>query len=117
MTKSASPHSLFDTLAELGGGDGARYYSLPQLEAAGVGAVSRLPVSIRVVLESVLRNYDGKQITEEDVRTLANWAPSAERAERSRYCSRGLVGAMGQRTAGGDGHGLGSSPRLVAGGV
>ena len=81
MTKSASPHSLFDTLAELGGGDGARYYSLPQLEAAGVGAVSRLPVSIRVVLESVLRNYDGKQITEEDVRILANWAPNAERAE------------------------------------
>jgi aconitate hydratase len=81
MTKSASPHSLFDTLTELGGGAAARYYSLPQLEAAGIGTVSRLPVSIRVVLESVLRNYDGNQITEEDVRTLANWSPNAERAE------------------------------------
>ncbi|NOT53217.1 MAG: aconitate hydratase AcnA, partial [Deltaproteobacteria bacterium] len=43
--------------------------------------VSKLPVSIRIVLESVLRNCDGKKITEADVRTLANWAPNAERTE------------------------------------
>jgi aconitate hydratase len=57
------------------------FYSLPQLEREGVGKVSRLPVSIRIVLESVLRNYDGKRITEENVRRLANWLPNAERAE------------------------------------
>ncbi len=53
------------------------YYSLPELEKLGVGPVSRLPVSIRVVLESVLRNCDGNAITEDDVRRLANWNPGA----------------------------------------
>ncbi len=54
------------------------FYSLPQLEKDGVGPISRLPVSIRIVLESVLRNCDGKRITEDDVRELANWKPNAE---------------------------------------
>ncbi|MDQ8202599.1 aconitate hydratase AcnA [Pelagicoccus sp. SDUM812003] len=49
------------------------YYSLPSLEESGIGPISKLPVSIRVVLESVLRNCDGKRVTEEDVKTLANW--------------------------------------------
>ncbi len=57
------------------------FYSLPQLEREGVGKVSRLPVSIRIVLESVLRNCDGRRIHERDVRALANWAPAAERKE------------------------------------
>lgn len=76
-----TPHSLFDTLQDFTTGDGqkARFYSLPQLERAGVGSVSKLPVSIRLVLESVLRNYDGKRITETDVRNLASWQPNAER--------------------------------------
>ncbi len=52
------------------------YYSLPALEADGVGPISRLPACIRVVLESVLRHCDGKTITEEDVRRLANWKAS-----------------------------------------
>jgi aconitate hydratase len=52
-------------------------YSLPALEAAGMGAISRLPVSIRVVLESVLRNCDGKRVTEEDVKALAAYNASA----------------------------------------
>ena len=56
-------------------------YSLPALEAAGVGRVSRLPVSIRIVLEAVLRNCDGKKITEAHVRQLANWQPNAPRTE------------------------------------
>jgi aconitate hydratase len=43
------------------------------LEKAGVGPVSKLPVSIRIVLESVLRNCDGQRVREDDVRTLANW--------------------------------------------
>lgn len=49
------------------------FYSLPSLEENGVGPISKLPVSIRVVLESVLRNCDGKRVKEEDVKTLANW--------------------------------------------
>ncbi len=57
------------------------FYSLPKLEAAGIGPISRLPVSIRIVLESVLRNCDGKRITEEHVRQLANWGASSERTE------------------------------------
>jgi aconitate hydratase len=49
------------------------YHSLPALEEAGVGKISRLPVSIRIVLESVLRNCDGKKVAEKDVVALANW--------------------------------------------
>lgn len=50
-------------------------FSLPALEAQGLGRLSRLPVSIRVVLESVLRNCDGKRVLEEDVRALAAYDP------------------------------------------
>ena len=57
----------------------AYYYALNALEAAGVGRISRLPVSIRIVLESVLRNCDGRKVTEAHVRELANWAPNAQR--------------------------------------
>ena len=56
-----------------GKGNQARYYSLPALEEAGIAPISRLPVSIRIVLESVLRNCDGKKVTENDVTTLARW--------------------------------------------
>jgi aconitate hydratase len=63
----------------LGDGRQGFFYSVPALEKAGVGPTSRLPVSIRIVLESVLRNCDGKKITEQDVRTLANWRANAER--------------------------------------
>ena len=48
-------------------------HSLPALEAQGIGPISRLPVSIRIVLESVLRNCDGKKVRRKDVETLANW--------------------------------------------
>ena len=51
------------------------FYSLPALEAAGVGTISRLPISLRIVLESVLRHCDGRLTSEEDVRELANWNP------------------------------------------
>jgi aconitate hydratase len=67
---------------DAGTGSPAWFYSLPLLEQNGVGPVSRLPVSIRIVLESVLRNCDGKKVSEADVRTLANWrAKSPEPAE------------------------------------
>ncbi|MHB0971822.1 MAG: aconitate hydratase AcnA [Thermoanaerobaculia bacterium] len=74
-------HNLFETFQsfDLGAGRTGKYYSLPQLEKAGIGPVSRLPVSIRIVLESVLRNVDGHKITEANVRELANWKPNAER--------------------------------------
>jgi aconitate hydratase len=64
-----------DMLRELrlSGGKVYRYYSLPALEEGGVGPISRLPVSIRIVLESVLRNCDGKKVSEQDVVSLANW--------------------------------------------
>jgi aconitate hydratase len=76
-------HSLFNSLQDFDVAKGrkGKLYSLPQLEAAGVGKVSRLPVSIRIVLESVLRNCDGKSITEKDVKALAGWHPTHERTE------------------------------------
>ncbi|HJQ23330.1 MAG TPA: aconitate hydratase [Blastocatellia bacterium] len=70
-------HQTFTTATNRTG----EFYSLPQLEKQGIGPVSKLPVSIRIVLESVLRNYDGKRITEENVRGLANWGPRDERTE------------------------------------
>jgi aconitate hydratase A / 2-methylisocitrate dehydratase len=66
---------------ELGNGKRGGFYSLPQLEKAGIGPVSTLPVCIRVVLESVLRNCDGKRVTEQNVRALANWAANGPRTE------------------------------------
>ncbi|WP_068471112.1 aconitate hydratase [Candidatus Protochlamydia phocaeensis] len=50
------------------------YYSLPELEKQGVGNIRRLPVSIRIMLESLLRNCDGKLVKEEDVVRLAKWS-------------------------------------------
>ncbi|HEX8964605.1 MAG TPA: aconitase family protein, partial [Rhodocyclaceae bacterium] len=60
-------------------GASGKFCSLPALEAAGVGPVSRLPVSLRIVLESVLRNCDDQRITASHVRELANWQPNAPR--------------------------------------
>ena len=56
-----------------------RLYALPALEQAGLGKISRLPVSIRIVLESVLRNCDGVKVAEAHVRELAAWQPNAPR--------------------------------------
>jgi aconitate hydratase len=64
---------------DLGTGRHGHLYSLPALEAAGLGRISRLPVSLRIVLESVLRNCDGKKVTEHNVRELAQWQPQAAR--------------------------------------
>src|SRR6202162_1228437 len=60
------------------GADGS-FYSLRELEKQGVGEISRLPFSVRIVLESVVRNLDGRRIKEEDVRQLARWKPNADR--------------------------------------
>ncbi|HOX56441.1 MAG TPA: aconitate hydratase AcnA [Candidatus Paceibacterota bacterium] len=66
---------------DMGNGQQGWLHALPALERAGVGAVSRLPVSIRMVLESVLRNCDGNRVTPQNVRALANWKPNAPRTE------------------------------------
>jgi len=76
-------HNLFNTNQsfDLGNGKQGKFYSLPELERQGIGPVSKLPVSIRIVLESVLRNCDGKKVKEDDVRALANWKANATRTE------------------------------------
>ena len=76
-------HNLYDSQQEFkfGAGKSGKYYSLPALEKAGVGKISRLPISLRVVLESALRNYDGKKITEAHLKSLASWKPTASRTQ------------------------------------
>jgi aconitate hydratase len=64
----------------LASGKVGRYYALSSLEAAGLGPVSRLPVSLRIVLESLLRHCDGRKVTEDHVRQLAGWQPTAPRS-------------------------------------
>src|SRR5580698_893061 len=77
----STSHNLFGTLQgfDLGNGKHGKFYSLPALEKAGVGPISKLPVSIRIVLESVLRNCDGKKVSEANVKELANWKPTETR--------------------------------------
>lgn len=58
-----------------------KFYSLPALEKATGAKISRLPISIRIVLESVLRNCDGKKVTEEHVKQLANWSATGSRTD------------------------------------
>ncbi|MCX6367128.1 MAG: aconitate hydratase AcnA [Armatimonadetes bacterium] len=72
---------MFDVIREFtyAGGKTGKYCSLPELEKLGIGPVSTLPVSIRIVLESVLRNCDGVRVADADVKTLANWAATGER--------------------------------------
>ncbi len=73
-------HNTLNTLKEFKiGSKSGQFYSLPALGKALNRDLSRLPVSIRIVLESVLRNCDGKKVTEEHVRELAGWKPTAER--------------------------------------
>ena len=74
----------FKTLRKFNAGKGreAFFYSLPVLEERGIGKISRLPISIRIVLESMLRNCDGQKVQRKDVEALANWnAKSPENEE------------------------------------
>ncbi|APR05134.1 aconitate hydratase AcnA [Thauera chlorobenzoica] len=72
---SFPPLQTFTTPA----GTRGHFHSLPALEAAGIGPVSRLPVSIRIVLEALLRHCDGGKVSAAHVRELANWRPDAPR--------------------------------------
>ncbi len=76
-------HNLFGSLQtfDLGNGKQGSFYSLPALEKEGVGPISKLPVSIRLVLEAVLRNCDGKKVSEKNIKELAQWQAKAERTE------------------------------------
>jgi len=74
----SDPFGVIDHL-DLGGGRRPRFWSLPRLARAGLPGVGRLPVSLRIVLESLLRNLDGHRVREPDVAELAGWRPGAER--------------------------------------
>jgi len=74
-------HNLHNTLKEFkAGANTGKFYSLPEL-ARTYPNVAKLPVSVRIVLEAVLRNCDGKKVTEEHVRQLASWQPNADRTD------------------------------------
>src|SRR5438270_11123805 len=65
----------FKTLQRFDAGNGREvfFHSLPELETQGVGKISRLPISIRIVLESVLRNCDEKKVEAKTVKTWPSW--------------------------------------------
>jgi aconitate hydratase len=79
MSPPLDPFSAFESF-ETGNGP-AGIYRLSRLEEAGLCQIARLPFSIRVLLESVLRNLDGKLVHERDVRNLAGWSPTATAVE------------------------------------
>ena len=76
------PHAFHSTLKSFktASGKTGQFYSLPAL-ATQFPNISRLPISIRIVLESVLRNCDGKKVTPQHVAQLAQWQPHAERSD------------------------------------
>ncbi len=75
------PHNTHNTLQSFSfSGKSAQFYSLPEL-AKTFPNVKRLPVSIRIVLESVLRNVDGKKVSEEHVKQLASWGATSSRTD------------------------------------
>ena len=76
-------HSPFNTLSRFtpSGQPGALFYSLPALVAADIGRVDRLPVSLRIVLEALLRHCDGQRVSERHILELAEWRPHAPRSE------------------------------------
>jgi aconitate hydratase len=80
MTTVSNQFSSRQTF-DAGNGKQGTFYALPALEKAGLGQISRLPVSLRIVLESVLRNCDGKRVMESSVRSLAQWQANAKRTE------------------------------------
>jgi len=81
-TKKTPAHAFAATLKTLKTGSAAagQYFSLPEL-AKTYPNVNQLPISIRIVLESVLRNCDGNKVTAEHVAQLANWQPTADRVD------------------------------------
>ena len=85
-------HDQFKTLRKFDAGkDGEGWlYSLPALEEQGIGKLSRLPVSIRIVLESVLRNCDGKKVRRKTLKRWRNGTRNHPRTRRSHSSLRAL---------------------------
>lgn len=116
-------HNLFDTHATIEDSSGKSYdyYSLPKLAQNGFNNISRLPVCLRIILESVLRNYDDVKITKEHVEQLANWQSKATRTNEipfmvSRVVLQDFTGVpllcdlAAMRSVA---HSLGKSPKLI----
>ncbi len=78
----ANMHNKFNTLSDIttSSGNVYKYYSLPKLAESGFN-LKKLPVSIRIVLEAVLRNYDNIKVNEEHINQLASWAATGDRVE------------------------------------
>src|SRR4051812_4995720 len=72
--------TCFETLPTKNNGEKFGYYSIPKLLPQGYKNVRRLPVCIRIVLESLLRNFDNDRIKISDIQQLANWQPGGERS-------------------------------------
>jgi aconitate hydratase len=81
MLKPAA-HAFANTQAEfkISAGKSGQFFSLPKLAETHPN-VARMPISMRIVLESVLRNCDGKKVTAEHVQQLASWKPNATRVD------------------------------------
>ena len=81
-TKKSGSHAFDDTVKSFKtpSGKTGKFFSLPEL-AKVYPNVDKLPISIRIVLESVLRNCDGRKITPEHVEQLANWNPTGDRVD------------------------------------
>lgn len=88
MTNLANP---FQALSSLPSDPKKKYYSLPALERATKRSISRLPVSIRILLESVLRNCDGIKVKEEDVLAIASWNPKQPEGDIPFFVARVIL--------------------------
>ncbi|MCE9554325.1 MAG: aconitate hydratase AcnA [Planctomycetes bacterium] len=82
MPSPATAHDPFSARESFDTGSGrATLYRLARLENAGLGPIGRLPYSIRILLEAVLRNCDGTLVREQDVRNMAQWKPKPAEVE------------------------------------
>ena len=81
-TLNSDKHAFAETLKtfKTASGKSGKFYSLPALSQQFPN-IARLPVSLRIVLESVLRNCDGKRVTAQHISELANWQPNAPRTQ------------------------------------
>lgn len=91
MSTLHDPFSVVRTLATSTPGNKLYYYSLKALEEKGVGPISRLPVSIRIILEALLRLCDGVRITKDDVKSLAQFGAQAKNGDVPFMVSRVIL--------------------------